>query len=361
MTTGFKGAFLVSWTETQVDGQKAAPFDALVTGAHWRWDGTAVRIDGPGRALALGLDDDSVSNRRRAARFARRLVGAALCEASHHTELPEGESNDDPPGQGFVLTDGRKSFSATIIDAPSSRARLLLFVDDLPPQHTDLWVVRTLSEPARLAVPEKPAADVICFTPGTLIRTEAGPRPIETLLPGDRVLTRDDGPQEILWMGNRKMTGARLYAMPSLRPIRIRAGALGIERPEPDLLVSPQHRLLLRGRAAQSLFNSSEVLVAAADLINNRSIVVDRALREVSYIHLLFERHQVIWANGLEAESFHPANTSIDMIDAEQRESLFSIFPDLALSTDAYGDFARRNLSGSEAALLRHDGGMIAA
>ena len=44
------------------------------------------------------------------------------------------------------------------------------------------------------------------------------------------------------------MTGARLYAMPHLRPIRFRAGALGQGRPEDDLLVSPQHRMLVQGR-----------------------------------------------------------------------------------------------------------------
>lgn len=360
MTTGFTGAFLVSWTQTQVDGQRAAPPEALVTGAHWRWTGEAVRIDGPGRALELGASQDSADNRKHAARIAHRLVGAALGGGIVPTER-QGDRDDDRLNQGFVLTDGRSSYFATVIDAPSSRARLLLFVDDLPPQDTDLWVVRTLCEPARQAAPEHAAGDVICFTPGTLIRTETGSRLLETLLPGDRVLTRDDGPQEILWMGQRRMTGARLYAMPALRPVRIRAGALGIERPEPDLLVSPQHRLLLRGRAAQTLFNTSEVLVAAADLINNRSIVVDRALREVSYIHLMFERHQVVWANGLEAESFHPANTSLDMIEQQQRDSLLSLFPNLSTNPEAYGDFARRNLSGPEAALLRHDGGMIAA
>jgi hypothetical protein len=194
-----------------------------------------------------------------------------------------------------------------------------------------------------------------------LIRTQAGLCPIERLSPGDKVLTRDDGAQEIIWMGQRRMSGARLYAMPALRPIRIRAGALGIDRPEPDLLVSPQHRLLLRGRAAQALFNEPEVLVAAADLINNRSIVVDRGLREVIYIHLLFEQHQVIWANGLESESFHPANTSLDMIDESQRDSLLALFPRIEEQPESYGAFARRNLSTPEVALLRHDGGAIAA
>lgn len=361
MTTGCKGAFLISWGQTKVDGQKAAPLDALITGATWRWTGDAVRIDGPGRALELGEPTDAVDCRRRAARVARRLVGAALGDNMSAGRRHAGNRDEDLLDQGFVLTDGRSCYFANLIDTPSSRARLLMFVDNLPPQGIDLWVVRKMAEPVQQVPSEHAAGDVICFTPGTLIRTQSGSRPIEDLLPGDRVLTRDDGPQELLWMGHRKMSGARLYAMPALRPIRIRAGALGIERPEPDLLVSPQHRLLLRGPAAQALFSASEVLVAAADLVNNRSIVVDRALREVSYIHLMFERHQVIWANGLETESFHPANTSLDMIEDGQRESLLSLFPDIGTNPESYGDFIRRNLTGSEAALLRHDSGLMAA
>lgn len=360
MTTCVRGTFLVSWAQTQLGGEGAAPPEALVTGANWRWSGEAVRIDAPGHALELGAARDAGEDRRRAARIAHRLLRSALGDAPTAGQAADPDE-ETLPDQGFVLTDGRESYVATLIEAPSNRARLLMFVDTLPPRDTDLWVVRILSEPARRAAPEHSPGDVICFTPGTLIRAETGLRPIETLMPGDRVLTRDDGPQELLWIGHRRMTGARLYAMPDLRPIRIRAGALGIDHPEPDLLLSPQHRVLLRGRAAQRLFNTSEVLVAASDLVNSRSIVVDRALREVTYIHLLFERHQVIWANGLETESFHPANTSLDMIEEAQRASLLSLFPDLAVDPDAYGDFARRNLSDAEAALLRHDSGMIAA
>ncbi|MFD1808336.1 Hint domain-containing protein [Gemmobacter lanyuensis] len=124
--------------------------------------------------------------------------------------------------------------------------------------------------------------------------------------PGDSILTRDNGPQPILWTGHRRMTGARLYAMPHLRPIRFRAGALGSGRPEDDLLVSPQHRMLVQGPAARALFNEAEVLVAAEDLLNDRSIVVDHALREVTYVHILLERHNIVFANGMETESFHP-------------------------------------------------------
>ena len=140
---------------------------------------------------------------------------------------------------------------------------------------------------------------MICFTEGTLLRTPDGDRAVEALGPGDRVLTRDDGAQEVLWVGNRHLTGARLLVAPELRPIRIRARALDADLPDADLLVSPQHRILIRGRSARALFNTDEVLVAAADLINDRTITVARALRALTYYHLLLARHQVVWANGV--------------------------------------------------------------
>ncbi|MDT8856798.1 Hint domain-containing protein [Paracoccaceae bacterium Fryx2] len=196
---------------------------------------------------------------------------------------------------------------------------------------------------------------MICFTPGTRIATPDGARLIQSLRVGDRILTRDNGPQQVLWSGHRRMTGARLYAMPHLRPIRFRAGALGQGQPDEDLLVSPQHRMLVRGAAAQALFNTPEVLVAAEDLLNESTIVVDHALREVTYVHILLERHQIVFANGLETESFHPSNTALETVDPAQRRGLVELLPGIEADPQAYGDYARRNLSASEAAILRHD------
>lgn len=196
---------------------------------------------------------------------------------------------------------------------------------------------------------------MICFTPGTRISTPHGAARIEDLQPGDRIRTKDNGAQEVLWTGHRRMTGARLYAMPHLRPVRFRAGAMGSGRPEEDLLVSPQHRMLVRGAAAQALFNTAEVLVAAEDLINGNSIAVDYAARDVTYVHILLERHNIIWANGMETESFHPSNTALEMIDPAQRAVLTALLPGMAEDPQGYGDHARRNISASEAAIFRHE------
>lgn len=352
MGTGFSGTFVISWSQTEVDGLAAAPLDMLTVGAAWRWAGEPVRVDGPQSLLLLEGAEGAADMRRRAARMVRRLVGVAV-DARPPTEAQDAP--DSMPDQGFVVTDGHHAYSVTIIDVPDTGARLLMFFGGMPPTGVDLWVVRTSIDRTAREAGARQAGGVICFTPDTRIATACGTRRIEDLRPGDRIQTKDNGMQEVVWTGSRRMTGARLYAMPHLRPIRFRRGALGIGRPDEDLLVSPQHRMMVQGAAARALFNTSEVLVAAEDLLNDQSITVDHAVREVTYVHILLEQHQIIWANGLETESFHPSNTAIETIDPAQREVLLKLYPAFAENPQAYGDYARRNLSGSEAAILRHD------
>lgn len=353
MKTGSQGAFVISWEQTEADGLSGPPFHVLRVGAVWRWSGTAVRVDGPQDVLILGGSDNVADLRRRAAKMVRRLVGSAIAPA----RAVQGAGAEAPmlADQCFSVTDGRQIYVMTIVPIPEAGTRLLMAVGEIPPADSDLWVVDTAFESAAPQPQAHPQEGVICFTPGTRVLTELGPRLIETLRPGDRVQTRDNGLEEIIWTGCRRMTGARLFAMPQVRPVRFRSGALGIGRPDEDLVVSPQHRMLLRGPAARALFNQEEVLVAAEDLLNGSTITVDHALREVSYIHLLLPRHNILWANGLETESFHPANTSLNEVDPAQRASLLEVLPSAADAPLDYGDFVRRNLTSPEAAILRHE------
>lgn len=354
MKTGSRGTFVISWSQTETDGVPGASPDMLAVGAAWRWTGVPVRVDGPQNVLILDGAEGAAELRRRAARMVRRLVGASLGRQSLAQPEPAPPEMDEPE-QGFIVTDGHQSHAVTLIDVPDTGARLAMFLGELPPEGRDMWVVRVSIDRTHRGAGARHAGGVICFTPGTRIATPDGPRLVQDLRPGDRVQTKDNGAQDILWTGHRRMTGARLYAMPHLRPIRLRAGALGSGRPEDDLLVSPQHRMLVKGAAARALFNSDEVLVAAEDLLNDHSILVDQALREVTYVHLLLERHNILFANGLETESFHPANTALDMIEEGQRAALLAILPDIDADPDRYGDYARRNLSASEAAIMRHE------
>ncbi len=353
MGTGYRGAFVISWSQTELDGIKAAPMDMLAVGITWGWDGDAVRVDGPSGVLRLEEADEGPTRRRCAAKLVRRLVSAAKAGV-----VDLGHVEDDTrgvPESGFLVTDGLSTYSVTLVPVGSNAPPLLMFVDELPPKGVTLWVVHLSSQPQARGVLGADAGGVICFTPGTMIQTPQGPTPVEELREGDEVQTKDNGAQRIEWTGSRRMSGARLFAMPQLRPIRMRVGSLGIEQPEHELLVSPEHRMLVKGPVAQALFNTPEVLVSAKDLVNHSTITVDAQLREVTYVHLLLPSHQVVWANGVETESFHPASAALSSLDEEDRKRLLNLHPELETEPHAYGAFARRNLNASEAAILQHE------
>lgn len=192
---------------------------------------------------------------------------------------------------------------------------------------------------------------LICVARGTLVDTADSARPVERLWPGDRVRTRDNGMQQLRWVGSRSLSAADLAAHPDLCPVRIGAGALGPGVPSRDLVVSPQHRILIVDWRAQMLFGQDEVLVPAKALVNDRDIrVVDTG--PVEYFHLLFDAHQVIYTDGAETESFHPAAPALSAVDAALRRELLAIFPDLRADPASYGPTARAVARVSEARAL---------
>ncbi|KIN71338.1 Hint domain-containing protein [Sulfitobacter guttiformis] len=354
MVTGFRGTFVISWSQTEIDGLDAAPVQALSVGAAWAWRGDAVRVDGPSDVLRLDDADGTENLRKRAARMVHRLVGTALERKAGPRSWEKDTETSPLMDNSFVVTDGGKSYSVTLIEVGGGSQPLLMFLNEMPPRNCDLWIVHHTLGAVTAQHSGGQQTGVICFTPGTRIATGDGARLIEDLREGDMVQTKDSGLQPLRWIGRRRMTGARLFAMPKLRPIRIAGGALGLARPEDDLLVSPEHRLLIKGAVAQSLFNTPEVLVTAKDLINGTTITVDMQVRDVTYIHVLLDEHQILLANGLESESFHPASAAFASLDQTDRKRLLAEYPQLEYDPHTYGSFARRTLSPSEAAIMRH-------
>ena len=182
---------------------------------------------------------------------------------------------------------------------------------------------------------------VVCFTAGTRIATLDGEVAVEDLQPGDQVLTMDHGYQPLRWIGS-----TRVRAAGNLAPILFRAGALNNTR---DLMVSPQHRMLLSGSYAHLAFGENEVLAAAKHLVNDHN-VLRREGGEVDYYHILFDAHEIVFAEGCPSESFHPGQAGLDALDEAAREELFELFPQLAGGDfDTFGDTARLVLKGHEA------------
>ncbi len=184
---------------------------------------------------------------------------------------------------------------------------------------------------------------VPCFVAGTMIATQDGLRPIETLQPGDLVLTEDDGPQPLRWIGTRTVAAQDNFA-----PIEISANTFGAHG---ALRLSPQHRILMRDPLAEMLFGNTEVLIAAKDLVNGTSVRV-AAGGDVTYVHILFDRHQVVRAEGLATESFLPGPQALGAMEEAVQNEIFALFPDLAATPESY-PAARPMLRSFEAQLLR--------
>lgn len=168
---------------------------------------------------------------------------------------------------------------------------------------------------------------VVCFTAGVMIHTPEGEKPIETLRPGDLVVTLDHGPQPIRWIGRRRLGRAELAMLPKLRPIRIRAGALGDGAPKRDLILSPQHRVLLRSRIARRMFGVGEALTAAKNLLGLPGVAVEEEAQEVDYIHILLDRHEVVTADGALTETLLIGPEAWKSLSAEAREEIGALFP----------------------------------
>ncbi len=180
-----------------------------------------------------------------------------------------------------------------------------------------------------------------CFVAGTRIAVPGGTAAVETLGIGDLVVTRDNGPRPIRWIGQRTVPGAGAFA-----PIRIAAGALGDHG---TLRVSPQHRILLGGWRAQVYLGEDEVLCPAHMLVDDARI--RRApCATVTYVHFMFDRHEIVTGEGLDSESFFLGDYLCSETSALRAEIL-AVFPELDAATLGMRA-ARRVTRAHEAALL---------
>ncbi|HEY0213035.1 MAG TPA: Hint domain-containing protein [Paenirhodobacter sp.] len=174
-----------------------------------------------------------------------------------------------------------------------------------------------------------PNQATVCFAAGTMIRTPKGDRRVEDLAIDDLVTTVDHGPQPVRWVGCSPMTTEALARNEKLRPIRIRAGALGDGVPLADLLVSPQHRILVRSKVAERLFGAREVLISAKQLLQIDGVDVAEDVASVDYYHVLFDRHEVVVSNGAETESLFTGPQALKSIGRAAVEEIFTLFPQL--------------------------------
>jgi hypothetical protein len=224
------------------------------------------------------------------------------------------------------------------IDPGAENGYFLVFPDGLPPPNTNLTIGPIIENDARTSHAGL-GGTVVCFAAGTRIQTAKGRRKIETLVPGDTVLTRDAGHQVLRWIGKTSVA-----AKGDLAPIVISKGVLDNDE---DLIVSPQHAILLSDWRAELFYGTGEVLVRAIDLLGTDG-VYRRPGGVVTYCHILFDAHQLVQASGLWSESLYPGDMARQSVNAQAREEIEFLFPDLG----EYGPKAARCLRQFEARRL---------
>ncbi|WP_299137881.1 Hint domain-containing protein [uncultured Tateyamaria sp.] len=169
---------------------------------------------------------------------------------------------------------------------------------------------------------------VTCFVSGTTILTNNGLVAIEDLEVGDLVTTMDHDNQPIRWIGKRRLSEAEIATHPHLLPIRISAGALGNCLPKTDLFVSPQHRMLVTSKIAWRVFGENEVLIAAKKLLTLDGVEQVTTAKDFWYFHILFDRHEVVFANGAPSESLFLGAESLKTMSPEAKAEIAAIFPE---------------------------------
>ena len=168
---------------------------------------------------------------------------------------------------------------------------------------------------------------VTCIARGTLITTDRGDEPVESLKSGCKVLTQDNGFQELILTMSRTVEANGLRKNPKLYPVRITAGAFGSGLPKRDLVVSRQHRMVVKSNIVKRMFGSTTVLVAAIRLTNLPGIYVEKTIDSIEYFHLVFKKHEVIFAEGTPTESFLLNSETQKALSRAKRDEFVSLFP----------------------------------
>ncbi|MEI4486082.1 Hint domain-containing protein [Frigidibacter sp. MR17.14] len=341
------GTFVIPWQQTEIDGLRAAGPEALALGAVWRWDGPAVRIEGGPGPLLLGLRDDQDRLRAVASRKAQRLLRATGHSAP--AAPPDEDGLAMAPANGFLVTDGHATWRVLLLHPACGRRGAPLVFDGLcPPRVTELWIIDLRLQRA----PPEPAAPLQGLASGTMLLTPEGPRPVEALGPGDRVITRDAGAQRVLWTGARRLGPGRLAALPAEAPVQLAADLPGIGCRAP-LLLAPGQGVALGGPTVAALFGARAVLALAGTLTAQPGIGRVHPRDGVTCHWLMLpDRHLMMLAAGGAVQAFDP-QTAAPHLTPDEHEAIAVCRADAFLAESAAAAApGLRRLTPGEAVLL---------
>ncbi|MEM6758639.1 MAG: Hint domain-containing protein [Pseudomonadota bacterium] len=184
------------------------------------------------------------------------------------------------------------------------------------------------------------STNVVCYAAGTLIDTPDGPLAVEVLKPGDQVITVDHGPQSVRWVRSREQNLENVAAM--AKPVLIEAGALGDCLPSQDLIVSPQHRVVVGGAGQLHGAFCFEAFAPAKSLTRLPGIRHMKGKSRITWVHFACDRHEIVIANGCRSESLLLGPMVVNGLDASERRAVMAQFgPAMAIDAALNGPPAR--------------------
>ncbi len=210
----------------------------------------------------------------------------------------------------------------------------------------------TNTTPTTPAPPVDEIVGAVCFTSDNMIETDTGEVRASDLKIGMMIKTINGVSQPLKWIYRRCVTPEDMKKYPQLRPISFAPNSLGKSIPNKEMKLSPQHKLLITSPINQMYFEHSSLLVAAKHLVNNTTITIDKSDEGIEYIHLLLDRHEVIYADGTEAESFNPGAWALGIMEAEAKMELDLLFPELRSSDTLHNFSTYPTVKAHEAVLI---------
>ncbi len=327
-------------TQSTVNGSAFNYNFAPASGSTWRWTGTDTYFVVDENTGATNFNGDSTNEQ---VSPQEQLTGAFP-----QTVDIAGTARQVIYDYTFTVTDGTTTWRVSVIDVdlnndddlndPGEDGYFLIFPDGMPPVNTNL-TAGGISDNSNAVLHADLGGSVVCFANGTLISAAEGQVQVQNLNVGDMVETRDGGLQPIAWIGQ-----TTVVAQGDLAPVVITQGTLGNDR---DLVVSPQHAILLDDWRAELLFGQDEVLVRAVDLLGHDG-VYRKTGGIVTYYHILFDAHHLVRSEAVWSESLYPGDMTLQTVNETARDEITSLFPDLT----SYGPKAAPCLRSYEASCL---------
>lgn len=275
-------------------------------------------------------------------------IGGVLYDFTFEIEGTMPTKNSDGAGQLPEQMKGEVVYLITVHDYPAAgEDTRLAFLPELDPTLAEMDSIGK----GRISIQNMnvtPTGGTVCFLTGTKIQTADGPMAVEDLKSGDMIITADRGPMPIIWINSSD------HSWPedddAAKPIMVSQGALGGDLPTRDLIVSPQHRIMLSGPDVLAAFGVQEVLAPSKGLTDLPGIREMKGKREATYFHVMLPQHAVIYAEDQPTESFYPGGMALQMMDHGHRIQVNKLFPGVGRDPERiYGPKVRTCLSVREA------------